>query len=183
MPVSNFVLNMKRTLILFCALTAAVIATQPAFAQGRMKAPKAKPFIVDAPDARAAKPITVAKAPPPKRLWLGRTVAISDAERSAIRAYVRNCIDSSKLGKPNGIPQGLRKKAGWGAKLPDGWQATCVRGKVLPGEVHKHCHSLPEEVLTKLPPAPPGTLLLAVDGRIVRIGYPTYEILDTFDVL
>ena len=174
---------MKRTLILFWALTAAVIAAQPAFCQGRMKAPKAKPFIVDAPDTRAAKPITAAKAPAPKRLWVGRTVAISELEREAIRAYVRTRTDASKLGKPNGIPQGLAKKTGWGSKLPDGWQATCVRGKVLTSEVHKHCQPLPEELTLHLPPPPPGTVLLAVDGKIVRVGYPTYEILDTFDVL
>jgi hypothetical protein len=37
--------------------------------------------------------------------------------------------------------------------------------------------------MVKLPPPPPGTILLAVDGTVLRLGYPTYEILDVFNVL
>ena len=168
---------MKTALIVICAL----IAVQPAFAEGKGKeTKKAKPVRVA---AVSPKPVAIVKPSPPKHPWVGHTVTISPSERDVIRAYVRNCIDASKLGKPNGVSQGLTKKVGWGSKPPAGWRAKCIPGDVLPVEVHKHCHSLPEEVIVKLPPPPPGTVLLAVDGRIVRIGYPTYEILDSFDVL
>ncbi len=120
---------------------------------------------------------------PPKRPWIGHTVTISDSERHVIRAYVTDRIDASKGGKFNGVPQGLAKKVSPRGGLPEGWQKSCHRGQVLPAEVHRHCQPLPYDIVVKLPPPPPGTVLLAVDGTIVRIGYPTYEILDVFNVL
>jgi len=179
-----------------CALIAvAVIAVQPAFADDkRATSPRGRECFAEALkrlDAKSERAVVqVAPAPkksakvsPPKRAWIGHTVIISPSERDAIRAYVRNCTDASKLGKPNGIPQGLARKVVWFNTLPEGWQKQCVRGRVLPGEVHEHCQPLPEELTLKLPPPPPGTVLLAVDGNVVRVGYPTYEILDVFDVL
>jgi len=146
-----------------------------------MAAPKTKPFVETPPGAPA--PAKRVAGTPPKRAWVGRKVTISESERDAIRAYVRNRIDGSKLGKPNGVPQGLAKKVAWPRKLPADWQKNCVRGHVLPVEVHRDCQPLPEELTATLPPPPPGTVLLAVDGTVVRVGYPTYEILDAFDVL
>jgi len=189
--VTNLGLNMKTTLIALCASIAALVTVKPAFADDkRTTSPRggevwAVPQIHQQAKAvsAAAKPRTVAKALPPKRAWVGHTVIISPSERDAIRAYVRNRIDASKLGKPNGIPQGLAKKVAWFNTLPEGWQKQCVRGQVLPGEVHEHCQPLPEELTLHLAPPPPGTVLLAVDGKVVRVGYPTYEILDVFDVL
>lgn len=179
---------MKTTLIALCAF---ITAVHPAFPDDkRTLSPRWADLQADLKvhkDTRphrasaTAKPRAV-KASPPKRAWLGHTVIISPSERDTIRAYVRDRIDASKLGKPNGVPQGLAKKVAWPFGMPDGWQQTCVRSKVLSEEVHKHCQPLPEDLTIKLPPPPPGTVLLAVDGRIVRVGYPTYEILDTFDI-
>jgi len=180
-------MNAKTTLIALGALTTALTAVHPAFADDkRATSPRgaevwptkvqseAKPVV--------AKPRAVVKTSPPKRAWLGHRVAISPSERDAIRAYVRDRVDASKLGKPNGVPQGLAKKVAWPFGMPEGWEKGCVRGQVLREEVHQHCQPLPEDLTMKLPPPPPGTVLLAVDGKIVRVGYPTYEILDTFDI-
>jgi hypothetical protein len=174
-------------LIAVCGLIAALIAAQPVLAKDKAKShkdakPARGPVRVAVAQKRSAA-VKVKPSPPPKQHpWVGRNVTISPSERDTIRAYVRNRSDASKLGKPNGVPQGLAKKVSWFNNLPEGWQNQCVRGQVLPDAVHKHCQPLPEELTLKLPPPPPGTVLLAVDGKIVRLGYPTYEILDTFDV-
>ncbi|HKQ38748.1 MAG TPA: hypothetical protein VJ063_11770 [Verrucomicrobiae bacterium] len=184
---------MKSTLIPVCVFTAALIAVDAAFADDkRTPSPRGREIWDQVPttpnDAKArttavsATPAKV-KSSPAKRLWVGRTVIISPSERDIIRGYVRNRLQASKGGKFNGVPQGLAKKVAWPNNLPAGWQKNCVRGKALPEEVHEHCQPLPEELTAKLPPPPPGTVLLAVDGTVVRVGYPTYEILDLFDVL
>jgi hypothetical protein len=181
---------MKSILIAVCALIAALIAAEPAFANDKPKANETKPARVATHKptrvahvaSRAAKPRAVAKPSRPKHPWVGHNVTISDSERQTIRAYVRSRIDASKLGRPNGVPQGLARQVIWGNKLPLDWQKHCARGAVLPREVHKDCQPLPYDVTVKLPPPPPGTVLLAVDGTVVRVGYPTYEILDMFDI-
>lgn len=176
---------MKNTLIAVWGLTAALIAVQPAFAKDKAKGrkeAKANGATVRVASA-AAKPRAVVKAAPPKEPWVGLNVTISPSERHVIRAYVFDCVQASKGGKFNGVPQGLAKKVSWTNKLPPGWEKRCVRGKVLPSDVHKHCRSLPYDIIVKLPPPPPGTVLLAVDGKVIRVAYPSYEILDVFDVL
>ena len=167
--------------IAVCGLLAALIAVHPAFAKD--KARETKPAAVHVAPLGKKKPVAVVKASRPKQPWVGHTVTIAPCERDVIRAYVFDRVQASKGGRFNGVPQGLAKKVSWGNTLPPGWQKKCVRGEVLPAEVHKHCQPLPHDVVVKLPPPPPGTVLLAVDGKVVRVGYPTYEILDVFDVL
>jgi hypothetical protein len=190
---------MKSTLIPVCGLIAAHIVIQPAFAQQKPNAPKAAQPSQQKANVRkepqparvalnaaptASKPRPVAKKSRPKEPSIDHAVAISPSERHVIRWHVHTCIEGSKGRKPNGLPAGLRKETayGWGRALPPEWQKQCVRGQVLPAEVHKHCEPLPDELILKLPPCPPGTLLLAVNGRVLRVAYPTYQILDAFDV-
>jgi hypothetical protein len=175
---------MKITLITVCGLIA-FSAVESVFAKDKAKASKEpKRVAVAGHNARAkAKPAPIVKVSPrPKQPWIGHNVTISESERHVVRSYVVGRIQASKGGKFNGVPQGLAKKVSWFNTLPPGWEKTCVRGKVLPSEVHRHCQPLPYDVVVKLPPPPPGTVLLAVDGRLLRLAYPTYEILDTFDV-
>ena len=173
---------MKSTLITVCGLIA-FTAVQPAFAKDKAKPSKEpKRVAVAGHGTRAKAKPAVVKPSPPKQPWVGHNVTISESERHVVRSYVVGRIQASKGGKFNGVPQGLAKKVSWFNTLPPGWEKTCVRGKVLPSEVHRHCQPLPYDVVVKLPPPPPGTVLLAVDGRLLRLAYPTYEILDTFDV-
>lgn len=178
----------KSTLNAVCVSVAALVAVQVACADDKhTPSPRGREVFKahHEPKPRAMVVYvapTAVKASPPKKAWIGHTVSISNSERDAIRAYLQSRLQASKGGKFNGVPQGLAKKVAWGNTLPDGWQKNCVRGRVLAPEVHEHCQPLPYDLTAKLPPPPPGTVLLAVDGTVVRVGYPTYEILDTFDV-
>jgi hypothetical protein len=174
---------MKITLIAVCA---SIAALTPAALWGEVpkRQKQTKPSAVAVHVARAAAtPRAIVKNSPPKQPWVGRNVAISESERHVIRAYVHNRVDASKGGKFNGVPQGLARKVSWSNKLPYGWEKNWIRGEVLPVEIHKHCQPLPHDIIVKLPPPPPGTVLLAVDGKVLRVAYPTYEILDLFNVL
>ena len=114
---------------------------------------------------------------------MGVKVVISDGERKVIQGYVHDCQPVEKSGrKGKGLPPGLAKKAARGGQLPPGWQKRCTKGEVLPVEVYSHCHPLPPEVVVKLPPPPPGTILVTIDGKVVRLAKATREILDVFDV-
>ena len=174
---------MKTTLFAVSSICT-LIALQPAFAKDKTKGHKqAKSGNVAIHlAAPAAKPAVVVKTSPPKQPWAGMNVTIAPSERHVIRAHVHDCIGASKGIKPNGLPPGLAKKIAGGRELPPGWQKKCVRGEVLPLEVHKHCQPLPHEIIVKLPPPPPGTVLLAIDGKVVRLAHATREILDVFDV-
>jgi hypothetical protein len=41
---------------------------------------------------------------------------------------------------------------------------------------------LPQEVVVKLPAQPPGTILIAIGGKVARLLAATREILDVFEV-
>jgi hypothetical protein len=177
---------MKSTLIAVCGLSSALIAVHPALAKDKPEGPKEIKAGAVVPVASAApKPAAVVKGSSLKQTAAGLEVAIAPYERHVIRTYVHNCIEASKGRRPNGLPPGLAKETawGWGRALPPEWRKKCVQGAVLPSEVHKHCQPLPDQVMIKLPPPPPGTILLAVDGTVVRLAYPGYKILDVFNVL
>jgi len=53
----------------------------------------------------------------------------------------------------------------------------------MPADVYAHCQPLPQEVVVKLPPGPPNTIVVTIDNRVVRLAQATLEILDVFDVL
>ena len=130
----------------------------------------------DAPEANAA-------AKPGKEPWVGVKVTIADDERRVIQSYVDDRHANGKPGrKGRGLPPGLAKKTARGGELPPGWEKRCVRGEVMPTEVYARCHPLPPEVVVKLPVPPPGTILVAIDGKVARLAKATREILDVFDV-
>lgn len=124
-------------------------------------------------------------APRPPEPWVD--VSITVEERRVIREYGQDCLRRPGPGKKKGwkhggLPPGLAKKVEHGGRLPPGWQAKLAKGAVMPVEVYQECHSLPREVIAKLPPPPRGTILIAVDGKIVRLLQATREILDVFEV-
>ncbi len=82
-----------------------------------------------------------------------------------------------------GLPPGLAKKAQRGRDLPPGWQNKFVRGERIPAHVFAQCQPLPQEIIVKLPPPPPNTIVVTLDGKVVRLARATLEILDVFDVL
>jgi hypothetical protein len=126
----------------------------------------------------------VVQAPvPPRQPVVKGTVIFSGSERDIIHSYAKSCTVAEKGKKAKGLPPGLAKKVARGGELPPGWQKKCVRGQILSVEVFKHCHPLPHELVIKLPPPPPGVILVTIDGKVVRLAKASMEILDVFDVL
>ena len=108
--------------------------------------------------------------------------AISPSEREIIRTFVDQ--RTTKPGeKAHRLPPGLAKKMARGGKLPPGWEKKLQPGQVVSADIWSETHSLPKEILAKLPPPPPGTILVAVEGRVARIIEKTREILDVFDAV
>jgi hypothetical protein len=73
-------------------------------------------------------------------------------------------------------------KVAHGTKLPPGWQKKIVRGEVLPETVYKQAQPLPEVVIRKLPPPPAGTILVTLDGKVLRLLEATRTIVDVFEL-
>ena len=134
---------------------------------------------------RPAQPPPTASAPT-KEPWVN--VSITTGERQTIREYVTSCEDEpvhkhqGKGHKAKSLPPGLAKKAARGESLPPGWQNKVVKGEIMPVEVYRECQPLPQEVTVKLPPPPAGTILVTIEGKIVRLLQATREILDVFDI-
>jgi hypothetical protein len=110
--------------------------------------------------------------------WLN--IEITDSERETIRSYYHSHPQKGK--KPKTLPPGLQKKAARGKELPPGWQAKIARGEVLDAEVWRHSTYLPYDLTKTLPPAPEGTILIKVEGKVIRLYEATRIILDVFDI-
>ncbi len=80
------------------------------------------------------------------------------------------------------LPPGLQKKLERGGSLPPGWQAKLRRGEIMPLDVYGQCDRLPPDLIEQLPIPPPGTVLVAISGKVVRLLQATREILDVFEV-
>lgn len=107
---------------------------------------------------------------------------ISDSERRIINEYVAD-HHKAKGKKGKKLPPGLAKKAARGDRLPPGWEKKLVQGEVIPEEVFRETHPLPQEIVVKLPTPPPGTILVAIEGKVARIMEKTRKVLDVFDLL
>lgn len=123
----------------------------------------------------------------PKKIgneWLN--VEITDAERQEIIRYYQNAPQAAPKGRKGRrsrmLPPGLQKKVARGGDLPPGWQKKVARGEVLCPEVYRHATPLPKELTMRLPPAPDGTVLVKVEGKVIRLYEATRTILDVFDV-
>ena len=53
----------------------------------------------------------------------------------------------------------------------------------MPVEIYRRSEPLPQEVVVKLPPPPPNTILVTVDAKVFRLAKASLEILDVFDAL
>lgn len=116
--------------------------------------------------------------------WLN--VEITDSEQHEIIKYFESTPQAGPEGqkgkKSKALPRGLQKKTARGGALPPGWQEKVVKGEVLGPEVYRHATPLPEELAVKLPPAPDGTVLVKVEGKVIRLYEATRTILDVFDI-
>lgn len=80
------------------------------------------------------------------------------------------------------LPPGLAKKVARGKRLPPGWQKKIVIGKTCTDDVFAHTIKLPDHILYQLPPQPEGTMLVAIEGKVVRLIEATRKITDILDL-
>lgn len=108
---------------------------------------------------------------------------LSIEEQDVLRQHSGVIMAPSSSGQEAALPPGLTKKAAKGKPLPPGWQKKLARGQVMDQDVYAHAVMLPPNVIRLLPPPPPGTILVQVEGKVVRLAQATMTILDVFDLL
>ncbi len=146
---------------------------------------KPRPVVtVTAPHERRVQPLP--PAGPPKETYVNVTIA--PHERQIIREWIVVQTDNDNRSNPKGhkgkpLPPGLAKKIDRGGDLPPGWEKKLVKGQTLHTDIYRQCRPLPEEVIVRLPPPPPGTILVTIDRKVLRLAKATLEILDVFDAL
>lgn len=76
------------------------------------------------------------------------------------------------------IPKGLQKKMAKGGSLPPGWQKKLNRGEPITRDTYRYAKPLPETILVQLPKPPAGTIIVEIDGEIVRLVEASLTIID-----
>ncbi len=116
--------------------------------------------------------------------WIN--VKIITPEKNIIKKYYiyyqQNNLKGVKGKKKKALPPGLKKKLARGGNLPPGWQKKIIRGEVIDAETYKYAVQVPYDLIKRLPPQPKGTVLIKVEGKIVRLLEATGTILDVFDL-
>jgi len=114
------------------------------------------------------------------------TYRVRSDEMTAIRNYYQAhpapAPEPAPAKKKKKLPPGLRKKMARGGELPPGWQKKVARGEVMDPVVYEHSRPLPPELVRTLPPQPPGTVIVTVEGKAARLLEATLVILDVFDL-
>jgi hypothetical protein len=118
----------------------------------------------------------------PEQLWLQMEISpleqeIMQQHRADIRA-----VQSKKPSPDKTLPPRRAQKAASKEKLPPGWQKKIARGAVLPPTVYARAQPLPEVVIRNLPPPPAGTILVLLDGKVLRLLEATRTIVDVFEL-
>jgi len=131
---------------------------------------------------QAPPPASSPAVPVPEQSWL--QVEITPLEKEIVQQHMADIRKMQRQKPASGktLPPGLSKKVARGAALPPGWQKKIARGEVLPPAVYAQAQLLPDVVQRKLPPPPAGTLLVTIDGKLVRLLEATHTILDVFEL-
>lgn len=116
-----------------------------------------------------------ALGPPPVRADDAARLRISAAEVALVRVWLQR--------HPQPVVMASAAPAASDAfdapaPLPAGWQGMIQRGARLPPSVYTSGRRLPDELLAQLPPAPKATLLMVLDGKLLRMFRPTRTVLD-----
>ncbi len=121
-------------------------------------------------------------APAPGQPWL--QMEITPLEKEIVKQHLVDirAVQNKKSGPDKALPPELAKKVVRSEKLPPGWQKKIARGEVLPQTVYAQAQPLPEVVIRKLPPPPAGTILVTLDGKVLRLLEATRTIVDVFEL-
>jgi hypothetical protein len=93
----------------------------------------------------------------------------SGGERGEIEHYF-----SANPGARGQLPPGLAKQG----KVPPGWAKKLERGKPVPADLWELRVPLPHDILIKLPPPPPGVVLVRIHDHVLKVREHTHEVLD-----
>jgi hypothetical protein len=109
---------------------------------------------------------------------------VTPLEKEIIKQHATDirAAQRKKSGTDKAPPSGRTQKVARSEKPPPGWQKKIARGEVLPPTVYAQAQPLPEVVIRKLPPPPAGTILVALDGKVVRLLESTRTIVDVFEL-
>ena len=135
-----------------------------------------------APPKQATPSASPAAASASEQPWL--PMEMTPLEKEIVKQHVVDirAAQSKKSGPDKTQPPGLAKKGARSEKLPPGWQKKIARGEVLPPTVYAQAQPLPDVIIRKLPPPPPGTVLVTIDGKLVRLLEATHTILDVYEL-
>lgn len=97
--------------------------------------------------------------------------------------------ENKNKNKKKSLPPGLEKKIERGGELPPGWQKKIAKGEVLDDDLYEASTKLPSSKKNKDYPdldedveVTPGTELIRIEEKVLRIKKDTKEILDVFGV-
>jgi hypothetical protein len=157
--------------VVFGVLLAATVQAKSNKATPKQATPSAASSAPAAPAASA-----------PEQPWL--QMEISPLEKEIVKQHLADirAVQSKKPIPDKTLPPGRAKKAARKEKLPPGWQKKIARGAVLPQTVYAQAQPLPEVVIQKLPPPPAGTILVLLDGKVLRLLEATRTIVDVYEL-
>jgi hypothetical protein len=129
--------------------------------------------------ASADRDAPASRAQVPEDREHSRYGTFSSAERNLIRAFLRQAPGAAPAAN---LPPGLQRQAATGKELPPGWQQQLTRGTHLSQEFYGWGRPLPADLLRRLPPPPPGSEILQIESRVLRLDAATRTILDLFSL-
>lgn len=98
-----------------------------------------------------------------------------DGDRGYYRDHDRDLHDWYRE-HYNNLPPGLAKRD----RLPPGLERQLVLRGTLPPGLRREMHPCPPEVVSYLPPPPPGYMHTIIGGHIVLVNRKTFFVLDIF---
>jgi hypothetical protein len=189
---------------------AALLLCAPAIAQNKPAKPPERPGPAkpSSPPAQSVAPRSAQPEGLKRETKPGTPVRapIQPEERKVIQAYIDDWKSAQKgPGRSGALPPGLARKAAHGEGLPPayqtdglppglwqrvenerglprGWRKRLTRGGTVPIEAYRRADPLPDPLVARLPAGPPGSALVAIDGKVLRVDKTTREIHDVFEV-
>jgi hypothetical protein len=67
-------------------------------------------------------------------------------------------------------------------KLEQGWEKSLQRGYLLSDATFSYAQALPPTVMQQMPNGPAGTLLITLQGRLLRVDLRTQTVIDVYDL-